>query len=178
MPADPYSGSKVWKAPDREIGKPGRLRSRGSDDRLCRSRGCDGAPGMQTAENRMLVALFGTVAVHTSALKACANCAKLRSHSYLELRSINLFIYFQRLTVFAGNSRSAGRKGSIPSARTPLLFREPGWNHPGMFCGRNRPALARHRAVKGSHTNVCSASSLMPSALQPRRRSFPACCRT
>jgi len=24
MPGDPHSGSKVWKAPDREIGKPGR----------------------------------------------------------------------------------------------------------------------------------------------------------
>jgi hypothetical protein len=23
MPGDPHSGSKVWKAPDREIGKPG-----------------------------------------------------------------------------------------------------------------------------------------------------------
>jgi len=26
MPGDPHSGSKVWKAPDREIGKPGENR--------------------------------------------------------------------------------------------------------------------------------------------------------
>src|ERR1039458_5117918 len=26
MPGDPHSGSKVWKAPDREIGKPGKNR--------------------------------------------------------------------------------------------------------------------------------------------------------
>lgn len=28
MPADPHSGSKVWKAPDREIGKPGENRGK------------------------------------------------------------------------------------------------------------------------------------------------------
>jgi len=28
MPADPHSGSKVWKAPDREIGKPGENREK------------------------------------------------------------------------------------------------------------------------------------------------------
>ena len=26
MPGDPHNGSKVWKEPDREIGKPGRCR--------------------------------------------------------------------------------------------------------------------------------------------------------
>ena len=30
MPGDPHSGSKVWKAPDREIGKPGENRGRKS----------------------------------------------------------------------------------------------------------------------------------------------------
>src|ERR1700688_527478 len=28
MPGDPHSGSKVWKAPDREIGKPGENRGK------------------------------------------------------------------------------------------------------------------------------------------------------
>jgi hypothetical protein len=28
MPGDPPSGSKVWKAPDREIGKPGENRGK------------------------------------------------------------------------------------------------------------------------------------------------------
>ena len=28
MPADPHSGSKVWKAPDPEIGKPGENRGK------------------------------------------------------------------------------------------------------------------------------------------------------
>jgi hypothetical protein len=28
MPGDPHSGSKVWKAPDREIGEPGENRGK------------------------------------------------------------------------------------------------------------------------------------------------------
>jgi hypothetical protein len=28
MPSDPHSGSKVWKAPDREIGEPGENRGK------------------------------------------------------------------------------------------------------------------------------------------------------
>jgi hypothetical protein len=33
MPGDPHSGSKVWKAPDREIGKPGENRRKVIADR-------------------------------------------------------------------------------------------------------------------------------------------------
>jgi len=47
-----------------------------------------------------------------------------------------------------------GRGGSSPPARTTLPSVRPRWNHPGMFLGRIRPALARNRAMHASR-GVC-----------------------
>src|ERR1017187_2382079 len=56
-----------------------------------------------------------------------------------------------------------GRGGSSPPARTTTSLSWPGWNHPEVFWGRNRPALARHRArhLRRLHTNVCSADRVI-----------------
>ncbi len=70
MPGDPHSGSKVWKAPDREIGKPGENRGKviahrdlqptaAFHDRENRMSGCvEALPEMQEKRNAWSIALL------------------------------------------------------------------------------------------------------------------------